>query len=146
MTQPVAGDVALPGRLRVGDRLPAVTLDVTYVRVATLVGGTWDVFPGHHDPKYAVAQGNRDIYLNTMVLSGFVDRVVLDWAGPTAFIRRRTMRMSDSVYPGDQLVGEATILGVEPLGRGRCHVRLGVECSTAHGPCIAGEVTVRVQT
>jgi hypothetical protein len=136
----------LPGGLRVGDQLPAVTLDVTYARVATLVGGTWDVFPGHHEPKYALAQGNRDIYLNTMVLSGFMDRVVLDWAGPTAFIRRRTMRMSGSVYPGDQLVSQATILSAEAVDGDRCDIRVGVQGSTADGPCIAGEVTVRVQT
>ena len=146
MTLPATNSAKLPGGLRVGDRLPSVTLDVTYARVATLVAGTWDVFPGHHEPKYAVAQGNRDIYLNTMVLSGFMDRVVLDWAGPTAFIRRRTMRMSGSVYPGDQLVSEATVLSVEPADGGDADVCVGVQCSTADGPCIGGEVTVRVQT
>ena len=145
MREPVTGNVTLPGGLRVGDQLPAVTLDVTYTRVATLVGGTWDVFPGHHEPKYAVAQGNRDIYLNTMVLSGFMDRVVLDWAGPTAFLRRRAMRMSGSVYPGDQLVSEATILSVSAIDDG-ADVSVGVQCSTAAGPCLGGEVTVRVAT
>jgi len=145
MTLSSQDDVRLPGGVEVGGRLPSVTLDVTYARVATLVGGTWDVFPGHHDPQYAIQQGNRDIYLNTMVLSGFLDRVVLDWAGPTSFIRRRTMRMSDSVYPGQQLVSEATVLGAQRADDGLLDVRVGVVCSTASGPAVSGEVTVRIR-
>lgn len=134
----------LPRGYRVMDRLPAVALEVTYARVATLVAGTWDVFPGHHDPRYASEQGQRDIYLNTMVLAGFFDRVVLDWAGPESFIRKRSMRIVQSVYPGDELTGEATVLCMERAASGLLDVTLDVVCSTASGPCLAGEVIVRV--
>ncbi len=36
---------------------------------------TWDYFPGHFDPEYAQRQGHPTIFVNTMHLAGFVDRV-----------------------------------------------------------------------
>jgi hypothetical protein len=143
MTVP-AGGWQRAGGIAVGDKLPTVVLHIDHARVATLVGGTWDVFPGHHDPAYAKGQGQRDIYLNTMVLSGFLDRVVLDWAGPASFICRRSMRISDSVYPGHRLVGEGTVVGVEPAVDGSLDVRVAVVGSTEDGPSISAETTVRI--
>jgi acyl dehydratase len=96
--------------IRPGDAVPNVWLEVTYTRVASVVAATWDYFPGHHDPNYATSQGQETIYLNTMVLSGFMDRVVTDWAGPSAFIARRLFTMRSSVYPGVTLLGSGEIL------------------------------------
>lgn len=136
-------DVELPLQLGVGDELPSIELEVTYTRVATLVAGTWDVFPGHHDPHYAIDQGQRDIYLNTMVLAGFLDRAVMDWAGPESFIRKRSMRIARSVFPGDRLQSQATIRELNCEGVS-IDVRVDVVCSTASGPCIEGTVDVRI--
>ena len=55
---------------------------IRYQRVVENAGATWDYFPGHFDPDYAQSQGNPTIYVNTMHLAGFADRVATDWAGP----------------------------------------------------------------
>ena len=128
--------------VRVGDELTPVQLDVTFSRVATLAAGTWDVFPGHHDRAYAQAQGQKDIYLNTMQLSGFVDRVALGWSGPGWFLRRRKLRIIGSVYPGDVLTGRGRVTAVDQLGENRWEVVVVVEASTGDGPAVAAEITL----
>jgi acyl dehydratase len=81
----------------------AYEFPVTYRNVAMGVAATMDYFRGHHDPAFAVGQGQRDVYLMTPVFQGLMDRCVTDWLGPETFVMRRTMRMTGSVYPGDTL-------------------------------------------
>ncbi len=131
-----------PEKVVEGDTLTPVVLDITHARVATLVAGTWDVFPGHHDPAYARAQGQKDIYLNTMMLSGFVDRVALEWAGPSWFLRRRAMHMLGSVFPGDTLTGTGTVTAVSRGSDGLTEVVVTVQAVTEAGPAIAAEITL----
>lgn len=78
---------------------------ISYQRVVENTGATWDYFPGHFDPDYAQAQGNPTIYVNTMHLAGFADRVATEWAGPRSRVVRRSMRLTGSVYAGDTMTG-----------------------------------------
>ena len=140
MTTTTALDVTA---VQPGFELPRVELEVTYLTVASILGATWDGFPGHHDPQFAKAQGQQDIYLNTFALSGFLDRVALDWAGPEWFIRRRALRMTASVYPGDTLVGTGTVTEVGRLDDGTPFVTLALVGSTAaSGPCVSADTTI----
>jgi len=93
-----------------GEQLPEVVLPITYGMVAGHPAGTRDWFPGHHNPEYARAQGQENIYANTMFFQGFLERVVLEWAGPQWFVRSRTLRMFYSVYPGDTLISTASVV------------------------------------
>lgn len=101
-----------------GTDLPGIELPISYAKVAAIPGATWDYFPGHHDPFYARAQGQETIYLNTMFLSGFLDRIVTDWAGGQAFIRARELAMTGSVYAGELLIGRGRVTAkrTEPGG------------------------------
>lgn len=94
-----------------GEILEDVLLPISYGIVAGHPAGTRDWFPGHHNPDYARSQGQENIYANTMFFQGFLERVAMEWAGPTWFVRSRNLRMFASVYPGDTLVGSATVLG-----------------------------------
>lgn len=85
--------------------LPGVADDISYQRVIENAGATWDYFPGHFDPAYAQSQGNPTIFVNTMHLAGFADRIATDWAGPSSRVVRRSMRLVGSIYAGDTMVG-----------------------------------------
>jgi acyl dehydratase len=112
-----------------GLELPEITLNVTYEKVVMTPLATWDLFPGHNDPFYAQRQGQKSIYLNTVALQGFADRVATDWAGPSAFIARRKMVMKASVYPGDVLTGSARVVRTEVQGDHR-RVDLAIKLRT----------------
>jgi len=91
--------------------LPEVIDPISYQRVVENSGATWDYFPGHFDPEYARGQGNPTIYVNTMHLAGFADRVATDWAGPGSRVVRRSMRLAGSIYAGDTMIGRARAVG-----------------------------------
>lgn len=93
-----------------GEILPTVNDDITYRRVIMTPGATLDYFPGHHDPEYARAQGQPTIYLNTLHLLGFVDRLATGWGGPASSVARRRLAIRRSVYAGDTMVGDGQVV------------------------------------
>ena len=129
--------------IEVGAEIPAVSVPITHTRICINAAATWDWFPGHHDPEYARSQGQRDIYLSTLFYHGFVDRGLNDWAGPDALIRRRTISMLKSIYPGQT----ATLTGTVVAKReedGRQLVDLDLVVSSEEGPCVPAEATVEL--
>ncbi len=128
--------------------LPEVIDHISYQRVVENPGATWDYFPGHFDPNYAQAQGNPTIYVNTMHLAGFADRVATDWAGPRSRVVRRSMRLTGSVYAGDTMIGRGRAVAkrrdtsVEPP---RCLVDVEIQVTNQHGAlCCPVELTLQV--
>ena len=91
--------------------LPDVVDEVSYQRVVMNAATTWDYFPGHYDPAYAQSQGHPTIFVNTMHIAGFIDRIATDWAGPDSRVVRRKMRILGSIYAGDSMVGRGRVIG-----------------------------------
>ncbi len=97
-------DVAVPTDL-------AEVVDViSFQRVVMNPGATWDYFPGHYDPVYAENHGHPSIFVNTMHLAGFIDRIATDWAGPYSRVVRRKVSMIGSIYAGDSMVGRGRVV------------------------------------
>ena len=97
-------DVAVPTEL-------AEVVDmVDYQRVVMNPGATWDYFPGHFDPDYAQRHGHPTIFVNTMHIAGFVDRIATDWAGPYSRVVRRKVSLLGSFYAGDSMVGRGRVV------------------------------------
>ena len=63
-------------RISVGTDLPEVVDPIDYQRVVMNAAATWDYFEGHHDPEYARRHGHPTIFVNTMHIAGFIDRVI----------------------------------------------------------------------
>ncbi|MBV9515842.1 MAG: hypothetical protein JO280_17670 [Mycobacteriaceae bacterium] len=84
--------------------------EIDYQRVVMNAGTTWDYFPGHYDPVYARSQGHPTIFVNTMHLAGFIDRIATQWAGPYSRVVRRKMKLLGSIYAGDSMVGRGRVL------------------------------------
>jgi acyl dehydratase len=97
-------------RITVPLELPEVVDEINYQRVVMNSGATWDYFPGHFDPGYAESQGHPAIFVNTMHLAGFADRIATDWAGPDSRVVRRKMRLIGSIYAGDTMVGRGRVV------------------------------------
>jgi acyl dehydratase len=135
MTLATNGDVAE------GLELPQIELTVTYEKVVMTPLATWDLFPGHNDPFYAQHQGQKSIYLNTVALQGFADRVATDWAGPAAFIARRKMVMKASVYSGDVLTGLGRVVSTAREGD-RQRVDLAIQLRTQAATVCEVETTL----
>ena len=125
----------------VGDELPPLVDEITYRRVVMNPGATWDYFPGHYDPDYARSQGQPTIYANSVHLFGLLDRAAMEWAGPTAFLVRRSVRLQLSMYAGDTV----TVTGTVTATRNDGLVDLTMRVTNQHGaPCCTAELTLRL--
>jgi acyl dehydratase len=89
--------------------LPDVVDVISYQRVVMNAGTTWDYVPWHYDPRYAEMHGHPTIFVNTMHLAGFVDRIATDWAGPSSRVVRRKVKLLGSIYAGDSMVGRGRV-------------------------------------
>jgi acyl dehydratase len=96
--------------ISVPTELPEVVDEIDYQRVVMNPGATWDYFPGHYDPLYAESDGHPTIFVNTMHLAGFVDRIVTAWAGPYSRVVRRKVTLLGSIYAGDSMVGRGRVI------------------------------------
>jgi acyl dehydratase len=84
--------------------------EISYERVVMNAGATWDYVPWHFDPVYAQSHGNPGIFVNTMHLAGFVDRIATEWAGPYSRVVRRKATLLGSIYAGDSMVGRSRVI------------------------------------
>jgi acyl dehydratase len=125
--------------------LPEVVDEISYQRVVMNAATTWDYFPGHFDPHYARTHGHPTIFVNTMHIAGFVDRVVTEWAGPHSRVVRRRMRLTGSIYAGDSMVARARVTGKRCGTAGQRLVDVAVEvCNQRGDVCCPAEVTLEL--
>ncbi|HUB53976.1 MAG TPA: MaoC/PaaZ C-terminal domain-containing protein [Mycobacterium sp.] len=128
-------------RIAVPVDLPEVRDEISYQRVVMNSGSTWDYFPGHFDPAYAESQGHPTIFVNTMHLAGFADRVATEWAGPESRVVRRKMRLAGSIYAGDTMVGRGSVVAKPAPGL----VDLQIEIVNQRGElCCPVELTLQL--
>ena len=112
--------------------LPDTTLPVTLRLCVHDAAATRDLFPGHHDPDYARSQNARNVYVNTMFLHGFVDRVGSEWAGPDAWLAQRRLEMIAPICVGDVMRTDGRV--VERWEEdGARYAKVDLSVTTDHG-------------
>ena len=104
----------LYGDVAVGDALPALHYEVTATTVVLGALATRDWRPMHHDKDFAVQRnGTQDIFLNTPNQAAWFERYLSDWSGPHGRLGRVTFKMQGSVFPGDTMTLQGTVVSTE---------------------------------
>ena len=86
-----------------GDEIAGITFPISLRTLMIDVAGTRDLYPIHHDREFAKQNGARDIFVNTMFYDALFGRIVTDWAGPDAMLRRLKFTMRAPNYVGDTI-------------------------------------------
>ena len=84
----------------VGDKLPALTIDIT---TGLVVGGALasrDFESVHHDKAAAQAAGLPDVFMNILTSQGLMTRYATDWSGPEAVVKSLDIRLGAPNIPG----------------------------------------------
>jgi len=131
------------GRLRAGDRLPELAVDVSATTVVLGALASRDWRPMHHDKDFAIHRnGTRDIFLNTPNQAAWFERYLTDWTGPSGRLGRMKFRMKDSVFPGDRMVFRGVVEKVETDATGCGWAELALELAV--GDRVATECSARI--
>ncbi len=86
-----------------GDDVPAVIFPLDTVRLVLLAAVCRDFDPQHFDQAYAEHIGNPGPNMNSSCHGGILSRMLTDWAGPAAKVRRLKFNVSQMAIPGDTL-------------------------------------------
>jgi len=127
-------------QVSVGDELPPLSHQVTVTTVVLGAMASRDWRPMHHDRDFAINHnGVRDIFINTPNNAAWFERFITDWTGPTGRLGRMKFKMSNSVFPGDNmlLTGKVERISTDDSGCGWVDLQLAV--------AVAGEVSTSCQ-
>jgi acyl dehydratase len=98
---------------KVGDALPELDIAMDRTTIVAAAIASQDFEDVHHDPGKAQGRGTPDIFMSINSTNGFVDRYVTDWAGPTARLRRMSLRLGVPLFPGDTLSFRGQVSAVD---------------------------------
>lgn len=97
----------------VGDVGPQVVVEeLTREDFVRYAGASGDFNPIHYDEPYATDAGNPSVFGQGMLTAGIAGNVATEWFGVAA-LRRFETRFVDRVWPGDTLVVEGEVTGVD---------------------------------
>ena len=84
----------------VGDKLPALDIDITSGLVVAGALATRDFEPVHHDKSAAQAAGLPDVFMNILTSQGLMTRYTTDWSGPEAVVKSLDLKLGAPNVPG----------------------------------------------
>ncbi len=97
-----------------GTELPAIGIPITLQRLVMEAGANRDMSLIHHDTEVARSTGAPDAFANTFFLMGMFERLVREWAGPSARIRKiGPLRMMVFNAVGDTVQFKGTVESVD---------------------------------
>ena len=99
-----------------GDRLPTLEMRLPAWRLVAYQGSTWDFHRGHHDWSFAKSVGDSAPYADGQMFGALMARHLMDWTGPTGFLRSLSFRLRDMVHAGDSIAVRGSVLQVSDLG------------------------------
>lgn len=104
--------IAAPPAFVVGETvLPTLRIPITTTFVVTTAIASNDFMAVHHDRDVAQGQGSRDIFTNILTDTGLISRYVTDWAGPSAVIRKISVKLQVQNPVGEVLELTGRVVG-----------------------------------
>ena len=122
-----------------GDELPAFELPVTSTVIVAGAIASRDFMPAHHDAEFARAQGAPDMFMHILTTNGYVARVISDWAGPEAMIRKIAIRLGAPAIPGQPLRFTGQVAKTSTEGN-ECMIEVAVRAANELGDHATGTV------
>ncbi len=128
-------------RIRVGDAITPMTIDVTATVVVAGAIATRDFMPVHHDRDYAASQGSPNIFMNIMTDNGYCSRFLTDWAGPDAMVRKIAIRLGVPAYAGSKVEYTGAVTGTSQDG-GEGIVEVAFRATNDQGDHLSGTAVI----
>ena len=100
------------GSVKVGDELPPITIALSHTGITAAAIATRDFQPVHHDVERARSLGNANVFINTYTTAGYIERLIVEWAGRDVLLRKIAFRMGVSSYAGDTMIVKGKVIAV----------------------------------
>lgn len=98
----------------IGTELPEWVLPLTPTLIVSTAIATRDFQDVHHDRDLAQSHGSKDIFMNILTTTGYVQRYIGEWArdavGPDFRITSCGLRLGAPAYPYDTMTFSGTVV------------------------------------
>ena len=128
--------------MKVGEELEPLEIEVTRTLIVAGAIASRDYQDVHHDAELAREKGSPDIFMNILTTNGLVGRYITDRLGPSAVLRKVTIRLGAPNYPGDTMVLSGTVTALGDDGT----AEVAVVGTNRLGKHVTGTVAVTVAT
>jgi len=88
----------------VGETLPPLETTITLTSLVMYAGATWDFHRYHYDRTFVESLGMPAPFMDGQMAGALLARLLMQWAGPDAFVRRLSYRLRTMVYAGERIV------------------------------------------
>lgn len=99
--------------VRIGQTLPPLERTITLPMMVAYAGATWDWHRYHYDQAVAKAMGQPAPFVDGQMFGGLLAKLVLDWAGPDAMLRKLRLRYRAMVYAGERVICHGHVTGIK---------------------------------
>ncbi|MBI3328848.1 MAG: hypothetical protein HYZ81_19360 [Nitrospinae bacterium] len=99
--------------VRIGQSLPPLERIITLPMMVAYAGATWDWHRYHYDQAVAKAMGQPAPFVDGQMFGGLLAKLVLDWAGPDAMLRKLRLRYRGMVYAGERVICQGQVSRIE---------------------------------
>jgi acyl dehydratase len=131
--------------IKEGDELAVQTREITATTIVSTAIASRDFQDVHHDYAAARSKGVKDIFLNILSTGGLVGKYLTDWSGPEGELKKITIKLGATVFPGDTLTSNGKV--ARKYTDGDAHlVDIEFNLSVAMGPHAWGTATVALPT
>ena len=93
----------------VGDSLPTIVRETTYMQQVVYAGQARDYFAIHHDRDTARAAGLPDVIILGSLKAAFLGQVVTTWGGSAATLKELEVQYRGIDVPGKPLTGQGVV-------------------------------------
>ena len=111
MIEPIARNLE---DINVGDTLPPLHFDIDMASLVMYAGATWDFHRMHYDADYAATVGLSGPVMDGQMVGALLARVLMQWGGENAFVKRLNYRQGAMVFIGEKLVIGGTVMNKDP--------------------------------
>lgn len=128
--------------LKQGQELPVLRVPISVTSVMAGAIATRDYQPVHHDLERARAMGSETVFTSTHTTAAYLERLVLQWAGPNAFLKSLKLRLGVANYAGDELVLKGNIIALDQATH--C-VTVAATGSNSRGEHVTAQLVVQLK-
>jgi acyl dehydratase len=125
-----------------GDELPRLWMPINVTRCVFMASATRDFAPQHSNRDYAQERSKtKDMFVNTQFNMGMISRLLTDWSGPAATVRKIKLSMKGNVCVGDDMILTGTVAR-KYVEDGEHRIDVDVVISTQDGPTTPAAATL----
>ncbi|ABZ76671.1 MaoC domain protein dehydratase [Shewanella halifaxensis HAW-EB4] len=125
--------------IKLGEKLPELTVPITVALITSGAIATRDFFPGHHDKDAAKELGSPHIFMNILTTNALVQGFVEKWGGSNIRFTNLNIKLGMPNYPGDTMVFTGEVSMLDPNNQSAVVSLVGKNSMGAH---VSGTVSI----